>query len=603
MTRRSWALALTLASAIGAAFAAYLCAHAFSVNGRHGFPVDDAWIPLTYARNLVEQATFAYFPGDATTSGSTSPLYTMLVALCIAVFGESEPTIYGLGIAFHLGFLILVGMWARLRLEDPWLALVTVILLGVSRHIGILAVSGMETSLFLMLIALVFYAHAARRALLTSAALGLIIWARTDGIVLLAVIGIDVCLRRVWTQRSAEAAPSDSRWWLTLVPVSALAFGYGLFNKIIGGAWLPSTFAGKTAYYSNRPRETFITYDLANCFAIDAWMILLPFVAVSVAVCALLLLRRRPAPLAPEVGWAIALPLAYLVMLPFSSRFQRYLVPALPAFAVLGVAGIRVLLTGLASRGLALSGKVATAVTAVILIVAIVPHCNGALVARQAFARACNYHYVRHERVGRWLGENTPPDAVVATHDIGAIAYYSRRRVIDMVGLVRPEVIEHLHTPGYTAFIEGLLKRTGVSFVATLRNWVEVDNAKPLFLADPKPEIMEVYRWTTGRTHLVDPTVTAMRTDAARLLQSGDALAALSVMREANLKDQGSARSWALTGRAAVDAGQRKLAAKAYGKALKLNPDNKRTRDSLVRVLEQLGQASQADRIRRGAPK
>ena len=122
MTRRSWALALTLASAIGAAFAAYLCAHAFSVNGRHGFPVDDAWIHLTYARNLVEQATFAYFPGDATTSGSTSPLYTMLVALCIAVFGESEPTIYGLGIAFHLGFLILLGIWARLRLEDPRLA-------------------------------------------------------------------------------------------------------------------------------------------------------------------------------------------------------------------------------------------------------------------------------------------------------------------------------------------------------------------------------------------------------------------------------------------------------------------------------------------------
>ena len=603
MSKPRWALALTLVSAVGAAFAVYLCAHAHSVNGRHGFPIDDAWIHLTYARNLVEQATFAYFPGDPTTSGSTSPLYTMLVALCIALFGESDPTIYGLGIAFHISFLVLVGMWAKLRLGDPWLALVTVALLGVSRHIGILAVSGMETSLFLTLIALVFYAHAARRTLLTSAALGLIIWARTDGIVLLAVIGIDECLRRAWTKRSAEDALRDSPWWHMLVPVSALAFGYGLFNKIIGGAWLPSTFAGKTAYYSNRPRGTFLSYDLVNCFAIDAWMILLPFAGISIVACALLILGRRRAPQAPEVGWTIALPLAYLVMLPFAGRFQRYLVPALPAFALLGVAGIRALLTALAGRGLALSSKAAATVTAVILAIAAIPHCGGSLVARDAFARACDYHYVRHERVGQWLGEHTPPDAVVATHDIGAIAYYSRRRVIDMVGLVRPEVIEHLHTPGYTTFVEDLLQRTGVSFVATLRNWIEVDNHKPLFVADPRPEIMEIYRWEPGRTHLVDPAVTAMRTDASKLLQAGDALAALKVMRAANLRDQGSARSWALTGRAAADAGQQKLAAKAYKTALKLNPDNKRTRDTLVRVLRQLGQTDEADRILREAPR
>ena len=602
MTQRRWALGLALAAAIGGLFTVYLCSHAYTLNGRHGFPIDDAWIHLTYARNLVEQSTFAYFPGDPTTSGSTSPLYTLLVALSIAVFGESNLTIYGLGIAFHLGFLLLVGMWAKLRLQNPWLALATVLLLGLSRHIGILAISGMETSLFLLLIALVFYAQAAKRPLLTSTALGLIIWARTDGIILLVVVAIHELLQRTWTNADNREKPRTS-WWLMLMPAAGLAFGYGLFNKVIGGAWLPSTFAGKTAYYSNKPRATFLDYDLVNCFFIDAWMVLLPFVILAVGACALQILRKRPSPMAPEVGWLIALPLAYLVMLPFAGRFQRYLVPALPAFAVLGVYGLQFLAASFARRGVLPSNKAATAVITVVLLIAAIPHCGGALVARGAFAQACDYHYVRHERVGQWLDANTPPDSVIATHDIGAIAYYSRRRVIDLVGLVRPEVIEHLHTPGYTKFAEDLIQRTGVSFVATLRNWIEVDNAKPVFIADPKPEIMEIYRWQADRNHLVNPEVTAMRDHATKLLASGDAVGTLDLMRKANALDDRSARSWALTGRAAAQAKQNKFAATAYRKALALNPDNLRTRTNLAGVLRLLGQTGEADKLLRKPPK
>jgi hypothetical protein len=45
---------------------------------------------------------------------------------------------------------------------------------------------------------------------------------------------------------------------------------------------------------------------------------------------------------------------------------------------------------------------------------------------------------------GRWLERNTPPDAVVATPDIGAIGYYSRRRVVDLAGLITPAMVPHL---------------------------------------------------------------------------------------------------------------------------------------------------------------
>jgi hypothetical protein len=45
--------------------------------------------------------------------------------------------------------------------------------------------------------------------------------------------------------------------------------------------------------------------------------------------------------------------------------------------------------------------------------------------------------------LGRWLAENTPPDAVVGAENIGAIAFFSHRRILDMNGLVSPEIIPY----------------------------------------------------------------------------------------------------------------------------------------------------------------
>ncbi len=44
--------------------------------------------------------------------------------------------------------------------------------------------------------------------------------------------------------------------------------------------------------------------------------------------------------------------------------------------------------------------------------------------------------------MGTWLERNSPSDAVVAAPDIGAIGYYSDRRVLDLGGLVTPEINE-----------------------------------------------------------------------------------------------------------------------------------------------------------------
>jgi arabinofuranosyltransferase len=43
--------------------------------------------------------------------------------------------------------------------------------------------------------------------------------------------------------------------------------------------------------------------------------------------------------------------------------------------------------------------------------------------------------------LGRWLDAHAPPSATLAVNDIGAIAFFSRRSVLDLMGLVTPEIL------------------------------------------------------------------------------------------------------------------------------------------------------------------
>jgi hypothetical protein len=49
--------------------------------------------------------------------------------------------------------------------------------------------------------------------------------------------------------------------------------------------------------------------------------------------------------------------------------------------------------------------------------------------------------------IGLWLDENTPPDAVFATHDAGALRYFSNRTMIDHAGLVSPDIVHGNMSP------------------------------------------------------------------------------------------------------------------------------------------------------------
>src|SRR5262249_12792249 len=45
--------------------------------------------------------------------------------------------------------------------------------------------------------------------------------------------------------------------------------------------------------------------------------------------------------------------------------------------------------------------------------------------------------------LGRWIAAHAPADARLALNDVGAIAYVSRREVVDLMGIVTPAIIPY----------------------------------------------------------------------------------------------------------------------------------------------------------------
>src|SRR5262245_64042524 len=74
-------LAAALAAGLG-----YLAVELYLV-GRPGFPLDDSWIHLQFARNLAAGQGLSYNPGEPVT-GSTAPLWTALLAILFLLPGN-----------------------------------------------------------------------------------------------------------------------------------------------------------------------------------------------------------------------------------------------------------------------------------------------------------------------------------------------------------------------------------------------------------------------------------------------------------------------------------------------------------------------------------
>jgi hypothetical protein len=103
----------------------------------------------------------------------------------------------------------------------------------------------------------------------------------------------------------------------------------------------------------------------------------------------------------------------------------------------------------------------------------------------------------------KWVSVNLPPSAIVAAHDIGALGYYDHHELIDMAGLISPEVIPVMRDePRLAKFLD----QRNANYLIAFPAFYPVLTAKldPIFESGGNfapafgEKNMAVYRWKSG---------------------------------------------------------------------------------------------------------
>lgn len=443
----------------GSALLAYFAAELY-VLGRPGFPLDDSWIHLHFASRLDAGDGLAYNPG-VRVPGSSSPLWTallapaFLVAAPLAILWSKL-----LGAVFLVATVLaterlgaLLGLGRRLRI-------VAAAMVATSHWLLWAALSGMEVTLFtaLSLWGLVFHLREKRLHLRNqdrlrdkhlrdehrpgSTGLSLIAvacLARPEGLLLLMLALLD----RINDGRRSEARELTSHMLTPLIASALLLVPIALFYFSLSGSPAPSTLAAKT-------RPDLLPSGAYLRLVLDVFwrsQPILTLLALGGVVASLVhgmaeqgSGRRAGGPLV--ASWLVTLPLAYSLLaspgwsMPLGN-FGRYYFPLLPLVVIFGLLALEPLMR---LPGPRLAGRNLPA-GALVIAALLIPQVHLLASGPARYVQTVANVEDSDVRAALWLRERLPEEALLAVQDVGALKFFLPNSVIDLAGLISPEVV------------------------------------------------------------------------------------------------------------------------------------------------------------------
>lgn len=461
----------------------------YAIAGKPGMPLDDSFIHLQYARSIYEGHPFEYNPG-VRSSGTSAPLWTAMLPLTYVLTRNWLGASYLLGVLWTIPCVGLV-YWLVLRWtqRQAW-AFFAGWLFVLANPTVISAYGGMEVPAYvaMFLLGLLFYdfgrtAPAGRQTrwrLAASAVFAVGVWLRPEFLLMPVLIGLE---RLVWQRQ--EGSGWAVRWLREMLGHAAvwavLLVPYMAFNHWAAGELLPNTYTIK-AVARNSTKEVREMAGLPAIWMHHDWAGIgrllgrwVPFMALSTvlgllannAVLAWMMPRatslKKAKAMAGPAGLLAALsltifPLARVLVDPigtFDFQFQRYFGHLTALLVLLGVAALAV------RSGAAMPGRRLMVAAGVFGLLGLLGRGWHPVLA----TRNINDMQVA---IGQWIDKNTPPDAVVATNDVGAIAFYGHRRIIDTVGLTEPDLAKWYLAGGD---LEGYLKLRKPTYACLFPEW------------------------------------------------------------------------------------------------------------------------------------
>jgi arabinofuranosyltransferase len=400
----------------------YLAAVAYYLTVIGPYIVDDAFIYFRYADNFAHGHGLVYNPGERV-EGYTGLSWVLLLAAAAALGLPLIASAQGLGVLLGGATLFLTWRCAVCWLGARPAALLPALFLATQRSFVAWSLEGLETQLFTLLLCaclLTWLRQPSGRSVAVGSLAGLMTWTRPEGLLFAGLIAVCALGQSVRTKAYAWLV-RNALVYLSIV-AAQLVFRWVYYHDILPNPYYAKVVGAQTArgfaYLGALCEESHVAfYALFTLLGIAAF--------------------ARNGEHAAQRRWSIAAVFAYAGYVVFigGDYFElRFFVPVLPLVAIWTIAGVLQLLAAASSRA-ARSGILVVSsaawLGANLLNSAQPPEDSLDITTVEAEAR----YTETFVKVARWLALNVRPDDYLAIRPAGAIAYFTRVRCLDLLGL------------------------------------------------------------------------------------------------------------------------------------------------------------------------
>ena len=478
-----------------------------------GFPLDDSYIHLQFAERMATGQGLSFRDAEGLVAGSTSPLWTALLTVGFTLSGWLGAPVVAILFSKTLGVLLFA--WAgveasrlvRLLGGRHWAAACAGVACVTTDTLVFSALSGMEVPLFVALTVRGVRCFVEEQQSAGGGrsvpwvapsifVLALACLARPEGLLLLGLALMSrtiASLRAVGEARGVMVAAARAGLLaaVLLAPVALLFWSWH-------GSALPTTFAVKAGAEHRLWPSARDAWRFGEVFfRVQPWLTLLA------AAGALRLLRERRSLL--PVLWVLALPLVYSAMtapeqLVLLGNFGRYAFPLLPFVIVLGCLALDEIVRALegdrTDRALSTSTtrvSWSVALPVLLTLVALWPGWRATWIGAQRAGVAAMNVAQTDVAAAIWVQENRP-SARVGAQDIGALGFYTDNELVDLVGLVNPEILEFTRRQSGGDGLSEYLARRGVDHLLLF----PASYGGPAAVERRWPGLVEIRRWRTA---------------------------------------------------------------------------------------------------------
>jgi hypothetical protein len=427
-----------------------------------GYPLDDAWIHQTYARNLVSYGQWMFLPG-VVSGGSTSPLWTIL--LTPAFLLGIHPVIY----TSLLGFVLLMGLgWLAFKFLVQhsgntslwWLAGIVIL----EWHFVWAALSGMETLLQtvfnLGIAVLLFYTirtNSSRKQWFTlGLIIGLGVWIRPDAITWVGPAGLLVSIAIINKEKDCF-----KKLFSFVLGIAIPFCGYLVFNLKVAGSIWPNTMYAKQAEYAAHLNIPFVKRYLQ--------LLLLPFIGGTFLLLPGVVYQTWRAVKIKNMYWIslylwwLGMIFIYALKLPVTYQHGRYMIPTMIFPILFGIYGS---IEMAKQFTIPMIWKDRLFFTAKALLIGL--QIAFLFLGAHAFQEDVGVIETEMVQTALWVKDNIPDQAVLAVHDIGAMGYFSEHDFYDLAGLINPEVIPFIRDEEK---LSEFLDEKDVEYIVVFPSW------------------------------------------------------------------------------------------------------------------------------------